>query len=125
MVQDLRGGNIMANTVRTWGPILGTAQTGWITLEIGQEVTVYKCGLGCTCFGEKARLERTTKNHMIFVTESGATVKTKVDNIFVTVGKAGSAGYAVGLRKFDEWTSNIIHQKVMFWNDKKCCFENK
>ena len=55
----------MANTIRTWGPILGTAQTGWITVEIGQEVTVFKCGSGLTCFGEKARLEKTTKNHMI------------------------------------------------------------
>lgn len=115
----------MTNVIRTWGPILGTAKTGWITIEMGQEVTVFKRrGYGLNCIGEKARLEKTTKNHMVFVTESGAVVKTKIDNIFVTVGKAYNSGYAVDLRKFEDWT-NITHRETKFWNDKKCCYENK
>lgn len=60
---------------------------------------------------------------MVFVTDSGAVVKTAVDNIQQVVGKAAKAGYFVSL--ITEGRDNLIHRNVSFWNEKKLCFENK
>lgn len=92
-------------------------------MEIGQVVTVFRCGSGLSTFGEKATLTRTTSQHLIFTTESGATVKTKVDNLHHVVGKAANR-WAVTTRPYEDFPC-MIHNKVMFWNDKKGCFENK
>lgn len=85
----------------------------YINIEIGQEVTVARCGSGHTKFGEPALLERTTKQHLVFKTESGQTVKCPIDNMSRTVGKAERAGYFIIVRKFED-VDNIIHSTVMF-----------
>ena len=83
----------------------------YINIEIGQEVTVARCGSGHTIFGEPALLERTTKQHLVFKTESGQTVKCPIDNISYTIGKA--KGYFIMMKKFED-VENIIHSAVTF-----------
>ena len=95
-------------------------------ISFGQKVLVARISSGKTYFGEFAKLERKTASNLVFVTESGAVVKTKVDNIHEVVGKAKNEGYFVSLRvEGREKDSNFIREKVKFWNSKKCCFENK
>lgn len=84
-----------------------------INIKIGQEVTVARCGSGHTKFGEPALLERTTKQHLVFKTESGKTVKCPIDNMSRTVGKANQAGYFIIVRKFED-VKDIIRHPVMF-----------
>ena len=92
-------------------------------IEIGQVVTVFRCGSGLSTFGEKATLTRTTSQHLVFTTESGAIVKTKIDNIQHVVGKAAK-DWAVSTRPYEDF-EHMTHSKVMFWNEKKLCFEKK
>lgn len=66
-------------------------------IEIGQKVFVGHCGSGHSVFGEYATLERTTKRHLVFKTESGATIKTAIDNLCQVIGKAGKQGNFVSL----------------------------
>ena len=84
-----------------------------INIEIGQEVTVARSSSGHTIFGEPAVLERTTKQHLVFKTESGQTVKCPIDNMSTTVGKAKQAGYFIMKQKFED-IENIIHSSVRF-----------
>lgn len=81
-------------------------------IEIGQEVTVARTSSGRTMFGEPATLTRTTKQHLVFTTESGKTVKCPIDNTSYTVGKAGQARYFIISKKFED-VENIIHSPVM------------
>lgn len=98
----------------------------FIDMHIGQKVLVAYCGLGHTYYGEFGTLERVTSRHMVFVTDSGAVVKTAIDNIHHVVGKAKNEGYFVSVNvEGRENDSNFVHQNVRFWNNKKCCFENK
>lgn len=85
----------------------------FINIEIGQEVTVARSGSGRTVFGEPATLTGTTKQHLVFTTQSGKTVKCPIDNMSSTVGKAKQAGYFIILKKFEE-VENIIRLSVMF-----------
>ena len=82
-------------------------------IEIGQEMTVARCGSGRGTFGEPATLTRTTKQHLVFTTRSGKTVKCPIDNMSLTVGKANQAGYFIIAKKFKD-VENIIHSSVMF-----------
>lgn len=98
----------------------------WKEIEIGQKVLVAYCGSGKSYFGEFGKFVKTTKSHMVFETESGAIVKTKIDNIHEVIGKAAKENYFVSLAvEGREDDKNFIHQKVRFWNSKKCCFESK
>ena len=83
----------------------------YINIEIGQEVTIATCGSGDTVFGEPATLTRTTKQHMVFKTESGQTVKCPIDNMSYTIGKARD--YFIIVRKFED-LEYIIHDAVKF-----------
>lgn len=94
----------------------------FVDVELGQRVLVAKCGSGTSYFGEFGKIERTTKNNIIIVTDSGAVVKTKIDSLN-TIGKAAKAGYSVSLRI--EGREDMVHSKVMYWNEKKLCLENK
>lgn len=95
-------------------------------VKIGQKVLVARCGSGRTYFGEFGKLARVTSNSLVFVTDSGATVKTAIDNIHKVYGKAAKAHYFVSLtvdgREDDQ---NFIRQNVRFWDEKKLCFVNK
>ena len=102
----------------------GTLDTDYIDIEIGQEVTVYRCSGGHSVFGEPAKLHRVNSNHLVFVTESGAEVKTAIDNLFDIRGKAAKAGYGVSLRKFSDF-DGIYHEHIGYWNSKKGCFDKK
>lgn len=84
----------------------------FINIEIGQDVIVARSGSGKTIFGEPAKLERTTKQHLVFKTESGETVKCPIDNMSVTVGKARQAGYFIITKKFED-VENIIKSVVI------------
>ena len=98
---------------------------GFIDVEIGQKVLIARCGSGHNYFGEFGKLVRTTKNNLVFETESGAIVKTSIDTLN-TVGKAAKEHYFVSI-KVDgrEEDKNFIHQSVRYWNEKKLCFEKK
>lgn len=61
-------------------------------IELGQKVFVGHCGSGHSVFGEYATLEKTTKQHLVFRTESGVVLKTKKDNLHEVIGKAGKQG---------------------------------
>lgn len=67
----------------------------YIEMHIGQRVTFFKCGSGYSTYGEEATLTRTTERHLVFKTDSGATVKTATDNLAKVIGKAGKAGWHV------------------------------
>lgn len=97
----------MENTLLVWN--CGS----WMGIKIGQEVTIFRCGSGHTVFGERAHLERTTKQHLVFVTESGAIVKTAIDNLHQVVDKAAKERYCVSIRKYDDF-EDIIHETVRF-----------
>ena len=97
----------MTNKVRTFH------YGNFIDMEIGQEVTVARCSSGQTKFGEPALLDRMTKQHLVFKTESGKTVKCDIENMSRTVGKAKEAGYFIIVRKFEE-IDNMIRHSVMF-----------
>ena len=94
----------------------------FVDVELGQRVLVAKCGSGKSYFGEFGKIERTTKKHIVIVTDSGAVVKTKIDSLS-TVGKAAKERYFVSLHV--DRCEDMIHSKVMYWNEKKACFENK
>ena len=80
-------------------------------IEIGQKVFVGHCGSGHSVFGEYATLERTTKQHLVFKTESGATIKTAIDNLCQVIGKAGQQGNFVSLGTEREF----IHSPLMVY----------
>lgn len=96
----------------------------YIDVEIGQTVTMCRIGgFSGGMFGESGKLERVTKQHMIFVSDSGGVVKTKIDNLHHIVGKADKKGWFVSLKPIEEL--NIIYEKVRFWDDKRCVFVKK
>lgn len=80
-------------------------------IEIGQKVFVGHAGSGHSCFGEYATLERTTAKHLVFKTESGATIKTAIDNLHQVIGKAGKQGNFVSLVTEREF----IHSPLMVY----------
>lgn len=85
----------------------------WKEIKIGDEVFVGTCGSGRTVFGEHAKLVKILKNHLVFETESKTKVKTKIDNLNHTVGKANEYGYFVSLGRRDE--STFIKTETRFY----------
>lgn len=77
-------------------------------------------GSGRSYFGEYATLTKTTKQHLVFITDSGAQVKTSIDNLHKVVGKAAKENYFVSpkIEGRDE-DENFIKQNVRFWDEKK------
>lgn len=98
----------------------------YIDVTIGQRFLVARCGGGKSYFGEYATLIKTTKQHMVFITDSGATVKTAIDNICQVVGKANKEGYFVSpnIEGRDE-DPNFIKSYVRYWDSKKLQFVTK
>ena len=94
--------------------------------EITSEMDYFvgSCGNGRTVFGENAKLVRTTKQHLVFETESGSIVKTEIDALN-TVGKARKAGYFVSIGKRDYESKYVIQSIVSYWNAKKSVMEYK
>lgn len=68
-----------------------------VNVELGTKALVFCCGSGHSYYGEFATLVRTTKQHLVFETESGITVKTSIDNLNNVVGKAGKQGWCISL----------------------------
>ena len=83
-------------------------------IEIGQKVFVGHCGSGHSCFGEYATLERTTTKRLVFKTESGATIKTDIENIHKVIGKAGKQGNFVSLVT----ERDFIHSPLMVYQKR-------
>ena len=95
-------------------------------MEIGQKVLVAHCGLGHTYFGEFGTLVKTTKQHLVFETESGAIVKTAIDNLCQVVGKAAKENLFVSINIEGRTEDpNFIHQEVNYWDEKKRTFVKK
>ena len=114
--------------MKVWTTIPGTINSGWVDIQLGQTVTIYRCSsFSNNVWGESAKLVRTTKQHLVFITESGSTVKTDIRNLFRVIGKARKAGYSVTLKPVEQFEqiTNFHHERVKFWNDSKCCFEFK
>lgn len=84
----------------------------WKEIKIGDEVFVGTCGSGLTLFGEHAKLVKILKNHLVFETESKTKIKSRIDNLNHTVGKANEFGYFVSLGRRDE--STFIERKIRF-----------
>ena len=99
-------------------------ETGFADINIGDKVAVYRCGgfTGRSRWGEEGKLTKVTAQHLIFTTNSGAIIKTKVDNLFDVRGKAAKAGYIV---KIGELPENTFKEEVGYWNREKGCFEKK
>lgn len=95
-------------------------------IKIGQRVLVAHCGSGRTYFGEFGKLAKATKQHLVFITDSGAQVKTAIDNLHQVVGKAKKENLWVSLKvEGREDDENFIHQAVSFWDEKKMCLVKK
>ena len=90
--------------------------------NIGDKFLVARCGYGHTIFGEYATLTKITNTQLVFTTESGTIVKSKID-VLKTIGKAAKNGYFIS-DKIDG-RDNLIKSTVSYWNDKKCCMEYK
>lgn len=89
-------------------------------MEIGQRVLVAYCSSGRSYFGEFATLTRITARHLVFVTESGAEVKTAADNLSHVVGKAAKEHYWVSTKiNARETDPAFIKTPVSFWDEKK------
>ena len=110
--------------MKVWTFTGNGCKTGFVDMKIGDRVTVFRCGSAHTTFGEPATLTKTTAQHLVFTTDSGAVVKTKIDNLFDVIGKAAKAGYCVSRRQFETF-DQMYKENVKFWNNKKCCFEYK
>ena len=110
--------------MKVWARIPGTVDVGFVDIHLGDEVTVYRSSSGRSVFGERAHLRRATAQHLVFVTDSGAEVKTSCDNLNDVRGKALKAGYNVSLRKTDDW-KDLYREQIGYWNQKKLCFEQK
>lgn len=97
-----------------------------VDIKIGMKVLVARCGSGHSYFGEFGKIVKYTENHIVIETESGAIVKTKMNNIGCTVGKAAKNGYSVSI-KVDgrEEDKNFFHENVRYWNERKLCLEYK
>lgn len=96
----------------------------YIELEIGQTVTMCRIGgFSHALFGESGKLNRITKQHLVFVSNSGGEIKTKIDNLYCVVGKAKEEGWFISLKPFEEL--DIIYEKVRFWDRKRCEFVKK
>lgn len=96
----------------------------WETINNEMDFFVGRCGSGHTVFGENAKLVKVLKNSLVFETESGSMVKTKIDSLN-TIGKARREGYFVSVGKRDYSDTNIINSKVTFWNKKTLEFDSK
>lgn len=96
---------------------------GFIEMNIGQRVFVGRRGSGHTVFGEEAVLTGYTRQHLVFTTVSGSTVKTKIDNLCDVVGKAKKERYFVSTRLRE--AGEYITERVSYWNEKKLCLEYK
>ena len=98
----------------------------FINVEIGDRFFVGRSGSGMTVFGENATLTRATSTQLVFITDSGATVKTAKDNLYKVYGKAKENRYFVSPgERHEETDKNLIHENVRFWDRKKCKFVNK
>ena len=96
----------------------------FVEVKLGQRVSVLRCGWGHSVFGEAATLERATAQHLVFVTDSGAVVKTGRENL-MTVGKAAKNHYFVSLHQPEEYGDDFCQSQVSFWNEKTCRLEKK
>lgn len=97
-------------------------------VEINDSMDFYvgrggRCGSGYYVFGEKAKLYKVLEKHLVFKTESGSLVKTKKETM-ETVGKAAKERYWVGIGD-RTGQKNYYHERVKFYNERKCCFEYK
>lgn len=90
----------------------------FIDVTIGQRFLVARCGSGHTYFGEYATLKRTTKQHLVFITDSGAQVKTSIENLHKVVGKAAEYFVSPNIEGRDK-DPNFIKSNVRFWDAKK------
>lgn len=95
-----------------------------IDMYIGQVVTVFRRGSSRTVFGELATLTKATTRHLIFTADSGAIIKTQLDNIHATIGRAKESGYCVSPKSVDNFPY-MIHEAVRYWDCKTCTFVNK
>ena len=84
----------------------------YMELCVGQVVTVYRRGQDHKLYGELASLTRSTKRYLVFTKDSGATVKTRLDNLHATVGEAREQGYCVSPEPADAFP-HMIHEEVM------------
>lgn len=88
-------------------------------IEIGQKVLIAHCGSGRSYFGEYGTLVRTTARYLVFETESGAQVKTAIDNLNHVIGKAKKEHYWVTTRiEGRENDKDFIHTAISFWDEK-------
>ena len=98
---------------------------GFVDIELGQRATVLRTGgfLHDSLWGECATLKKVTDKHLIWITDSGAEVKTAVDNLFDVRGKAAKEGYHVSLG--ESMKERIFPEQVRYWNRNKGIFTTK
>ena len=89
----------------------------FIDMEIGYRVFITYKRRSYGTFGEYATLERTTKQHLVFVTDTGSVVKTKISSLNVVAGLAGEKGVQV----FPEFENlgKVTISKVEWYNSEK------
>lgn len=95
-------------------------------IQIGQTISILRLGGFCHnhLFGEGGKLERVTKQHLVFVSESGGIVKTKINNIHNVIGKMGKEGWFISLKNIEEFP-HVCHDTVKYWDTKTCTFKKK
>lgn len=96
----------MTNTVKTY-----TLQ-GMKEFQIGDKVFVGFSSSARQVFGENGELTKITKNHLVFTTESGTIIKTKIDNLNEVIGKASKKGYFVSPQPREE--GNFYKRNIKF-----------
>ena len=101
--------------------IWNTAEAKSVEVKVGTRCVVARCGSGRTYFGEFGTVIKELKNHLVIATDSGTIVK--VNDSFITVGKAHKSDYWASLKV--DGREDMIISRVSYWNDKKTCMEYK
>ena len=100
-------------------------QGEYIDIHLGERVCILRLGgfLKNHWFGEGGTFARVTKQHFVFVSDSGGIVKTKYGKLGSTVGKMGKEGWYVYPGNIDD--RSVIHDTVKYWDDTTLTFKKK
>ena len=92
----------------------------WVDLEIGQRVFIGKCVGLRSVWGEFGRFERVTKQHAVFISESGSIIKTAIDNLCHVAGGFGREGWWVSPKIDRVEGKDFMQRTPSYWNLSKC-----
>ena len=96
-----------------------------ITVKIGSDCFIGKCGSGTSVFGENGKVTRITEKYIYCTSESGSVLKYDIEKRHV-IGKWRKNYYFIHLNsKRDYNDKNTCKMRPGVWNSEKCIMEYK